>query len=82
MSELAANFGWFALGSGDALLFGYQRQRAVSAASFRGTFFGMKFLNTPADIRSVLDDIIAAGEEDAQQTGIRIRASGRSRIVL
>ncbi|WP_236901342.1 ATP-binding protein [Cupriavidus necator] len=81
MSELAANFGWFALGSGDSLLFGYQQQRTVSDASFRGTFFGMKFLSTPADIRSVLDDIISAGEEDAQQAGIRVRASGRSRIV-
>ncbi|WP_204321153.1 ATP-binding protein [Cupriavidus neocaledonicus] len=82
MSELGANFGWFVLGSGDALLYGYQRQREVSAASFRGTFFGMRFLNTPADTRSVLNDIIAAGEEDARQAGIRMRASGRSRIVL
>ncbi|MBN6207458.1 ATP-binding protein [Ralstonia pickettii] len=81
MSELGASFGWFALGSGDALLFGQQRQREVSAASFRGTFFGMRFLSTPADTRSVLNDIIAAGEEDALQAGIRTRASGRSRIV-
>lgn len=82
MSEMGANFGWFVLGSGDALLFGYERERQVSAASFRGTFFGMRFLSTPADTRSVLKDIIAAGEDDARMAGIRTRASGRSRIAL
>jgi anti-sigma regulatory factor (Ser/Thr protein kinase) len=82
LSELAASFGWFVLGSGVAQLVGHQKLRDVEASSFRGTYFGMRLLAAPNDFRSVLADIIQAGEEEARLTGTHARASGRSRLVL
>lgn len=82
LSELGANFGWFTIGSGTAFLYGYKRTRAVGPGSFRGTFFGVHFNAAPFDISSVLNDIIEAGEREAQAAGIQTRASGRSRIAM
>lgn len=81
LSHLAASFGWFALGSGDARLIGYQQQLTAEPSSFQGTFFGMHLQTTPRDFGSVLADIIEAGEEEARVAGIQTRASGRSRLV-
>ncbi|WP_075258421.1 ATP-binding protein [Herbaspirillum camelliae] len=80
LSELAASFGWFALGSGRAMLVGAQRDRFDHACSFKGTFFGMRFNHTPRDFSSVLNDIIESGEDSAKVEGIKVRASGQSRI--
>lgn len=81
LSELAASFGWFALGSGSARLIGHRNARWTESSSFRGTFFGMRLYSAPKDFSSVLKDIIEAGEEDANIAGIHVRASGRSRFV-
>lgn len=81
LSELAASFGWFAFGSGSARLIGHKNARKVEPSSFRGTFFGMRLHSTPRDFASVLQDIIEIGEEEARASGIRTRASGRSRFV-
>lgn len=81
LSEIGASFGWFTIGSGTAFLYGYKQTRAVGPSSFHGTFFGVHFNTAPRDISSVLNDIIEAGEREAQAAGIQTRASGRSRIV-
>lgn len=81
LSELAASFGWFALGSGSARLVGYKNARKIEPSSFRGTFFGMRLHNIPRDFASVLKDIIDVGEDEARVAGTHVRASGRSRFV-
>jgi hypothetical protein len=80
LSELAASFGWFMLGSGTAGVWGRLQARVVGDVSFHGTFFSMKLTTTPNDMNSVLRDIIEAGEREARLAGIQTRASGRSRI--
>lgn len=82
LSELGASFGWFSIGSGSAFLYGHGKMRDVAQSSFLGTFFGLRFNTTPRDIGSLLKDIIDAGEREANLSGIRGRASGRSRIAV
>lgn len=81
LSQFAASFGWFILGSGSAQLIGHQKNRIHESSSFQGTFFGMQLQRTPHDFASVLKDIIESGEEEAQTAGISTRASGRSRLI-
>jgi anti-sigma regulatory factor (Ser/Thr protein kinase) len=81
LTELAASFGWFVLGSGTAQLVGHQRERNLEISTFSGTYFGMRLQSSPRDFRSVLTDIIQAGEEEARVAGIGARASGRTRLV-
>lgn len=81
LSNLAASFGWFVLGSGDGRVIGYNNtERLNETFSFAGTFFGMRLNHAPHNFRSVLEDIIAAGEAESGLNGIRRRASGMSRI--
>lgn len=81
LSSLAASFGWFAIGSGNARIIGYNNtERIAQPFSFSGTFFGMRLNKQPRIFRAVLNDIIIAGEEESGATGIRRRASGISRI--
>jgi hypothetical protein len=81
LTELAASFGWFVLGSCGAQLVGYQRERQVEQSSFSGTYLGMRLQTSPRDFGSVLADIIQAGEEEARAAGINARASGRTRLI-
>lgn len=82
LSNLAASFGWFRLGSGSAELKGQGANRETGELLFNGTFFGMKLQRSPHDFGSVLADIIQAGEDEARVGGINVRASGRSRLVV
>ncbi len=74
LSELAASFGWFALGSGSAWVVGHSTHRNYNDTSFRGTFFGMQFQSTPADISSVVHDIIDTAEEEVRLVGVHLHA--------
>lgn len=81
LTQLAANFGWFALGSGTAQLVGHKHDRFEVPSSFSGTYFGMRLFSPPNDFSSVLADIIEAGEQEAKAAGINAKASGQSRLV-
>lgn len=82
LSNLASSFGWFAIGSGSSRVIGYDRTvRMQEPFSFRGTFFGLRLNKRPHNFRGVLEDIIDVGEQEAEMTGIRRRASGLSRHV-
>lgn len=81
LSQFAASFGWFILGSGSAQLIGHEQNRIHEPSSFQGTFFGMQLQHTPRDFASVLNDIIESGEEEAKAAGIATKASGRSRLI-
>ncbi|MDO9013852.1 MAG: ATP-binding protein [Polynucleobacter sp.] len=81
LSNLAASFGWFAIGSGNARVIGYNNTtRQVEPFSFSGTFFGMRLNKQPRNFRAVLEEIIAVGEAESGAAGIRKRASGFSRL--
>lgn len=82
LSNLAASFGWFALGSGAGRVIGYQNTvRLVEKFSFSGTFFGMRLNTQPRNFRAVLNEIIAEGESESGLDGVRRRASGISRVI-
>jgi anti-sigma regulatory factor (Ser/Thr protein kinase) len=81
LTELAASFGWFVLGSGGAQLIGQDRRRDIQSSSFSGTYFGIRLRTSPRDFGSVLADIIEAGEAEARVSGINARASGRTRLI-
>ncbi|MEX5748922.1 ATP-binding protein [Massilia sp. X63] len=80
LTELAANFGWFVLGSGSSQMTGRKQNRDVAQTSFQGTYFGMHFNSSPHSFAGVLDDIIQFGEQEAGLSGISRRASGMSRF--
>jgi hypothetical protein len=81
LSQLAASFGWFVLGSGDAQLIGRNQTREIEQTSFSGTYFGMRLFSSPNDFGSVISDIIVEGETEAKISGINVRASGRTRLI-
>jgi hypothetical protein len=81
LSSVAASFGWFAFGSGNSRIIGYENtERSQQEFSFKGTFFGMHLRSTPKSFRGVLNDIIEAGEEEAQRQGAPRLASSLSKI--
>ena len=80
LTELAANFGWFVLGSGSSQMTGRKQNRDLAQTSFEGTYFGMHFTSSPHSFSGVLDDIIQIGEQEAGVSGISRRASGMSRL--
>lgn len=81
LTQLAASFGWFALGSGTAQLVGHKQDRFQVRSSFSGTYFGMRLFSPPQNFGAVLADIIEAGELEAKVAGINAKASGQSRLV-
>jgi len=80
LTELAANFGWFVLGSGSSQMTGRKQDRDIAQTSFQGTYFGMHFTSSPHSFAGVLDDIIEIGEQEAGLSGVNRRASGMSRL--
>lgn len=81
LTELAASFGWFVLGSGGAQLVGNAGNREVQSSSFSGTYVGIRLHTSPRDFGSVLSEIIEAGEAEAKVAGSNSRASGRTRMI-
>jgi anti-sigma regulatory factor (Ser/Thr protein kinase) len=80
LTELAASFGWFVLGSGSSQMTGLKQKRDVDQTSFQGTYFGMHFTSSPRSFDGVLDDIIQVGENEAGVSGANRHASGMSRL--
>lgn len=80
LTELAASFGWFVLGSGTSQMTGVKQKRDINPTSFQGTYFGMHFTSSPCNFSGVLDDIIEVGEKEAGVSGTSRRASGMSRL--
>lgn len=81
LTQLAASFGWFVLGSGDTQLVGRRQTREVQQTSFSGTYFGLRLISSPKDFSSLLSEIIVEGENEAKICGINARASGRTRLI-
>jgi hypothetical protein len=80
LSQVGSNFGWFALGSGQAKLIGSNREFITSKFSFPGTFVGMRLNKSPSDFRELLSDIVSAGEQEAKLSGRERKASALSKI--
>lgn len=80
LTQLAASFGWFVLGSGSAQMTGHGSSRTISDLSLPGTFVGIRLTQFPHSFTSVLSDIISEGEYEALQAGIGVRASGMSKL--
>ena len=79
LSELGRCFGRFTLGSGAAALQIEKGESRALAASFHGTFVGLKLADSIYDFGGVLNDIVSVGEADAEAAGIVARASRSSR---
>lgn len=80
LTELAASFGWFVLGSGSSQMIGRKQHRNVDQTSFQGTYFGMHLISSPRSFSGVLEDIIQVGEKEAGVSGMSRHASGMSRF--
>lgn len=80
LSQLASNFGWYVLGSGSSRIVGYKKELVDEELNFSGTYFGMQLQRPPAQFSSLLSDIIAAGEQEAEVSGISKKASGMSKL--
>lgn len=81
LTQLASSFGWYVLGSGTSRIVGYSQDKSEENLNFSGTYFGMQLLNSPSQFSGLLQDIIAAGEEEAEASGISKKASGMSKLV-
>jgi hypothetical protein len=81
LTQLAASFGWFVLGSGNAQLIGRKNSREIEQTSFSGTYFGMRLTHAPKDFGALISEIIVEGEDEAKVSGINARASGRTRLI-
>lgn len=81
LTQLAASFGWFVLGSGDAQLIGRKQTYEFQQTSFSGTYFGFRLISSPKDFGSLISEIIVEGENEAKVSGINARASGRTRLI-
>ncbi|MFJ4247930.1 hypothetical protein [Pseudomonas sp. NPDC089741] len=80
LSQVGSNFGWFALGSGQAKLIGSNREFITSKFSFPGTFVGIRLNKTPSEFRELLSDIVSAGEQEAKLSGRARKASAFSKL--
>lgn len=80
LSQLASSFGWYVLGSGASRLIGYQKTKVEESLNFKGTYFGMQLTRSPSQFSGILKDIIQAGEEEAEASGITKKASGMSKL--
>jgi anti-sigma regulatory factor (Ser/Thr protein kinase) len=81
LSQLASSFGWYVLGSGTSRIVGYSQDKLEENLKFSGTYFGMQLFNSPTQFSGLLKDIIAAGEEEAEASGISKKASGMSKLL-
>jgi hypothetical protein len=81
LTQLAASFGWFVLGSGNSQLIGQKDAREIEQTSFSGTYFGMRLIHAPKDFGALISEIIVEGENEAKVSGINARASGRTRLI-
>lgn len=81
LSELASSFGWYVLGSSTARIVGHGQNLDVEELNFNGTYFGMRLQRAPSQFSSLLDDIIDAGEKEAEASGITRKASGMSKLL-
>lgn len=81
LTEIAKSFGWFLLSSGDAKIIGQSQTIIPSSLKLSGTCFGMRLNKAPTHFSDLLRDIIYAGEQEAQSSGIKTKASGISKLV-
>jgi hypothetical protein len=81
MSEIGRSFGFFALASGDSCLHLNAKGREHRLSSHSGTFLGLHLAKAPLNFVALLDDLIAAGEAEADANGAIRNASRASRSV-
>ena len=80
LSELGNSFGWFCLGSGTRKLMVQGHSKTQENMRFPGTYVGLHLNSTPRNFSGVLNDIIEAGEAEAQQEGREKSASKLSKM--
>ncbi|MBU2983718.1 ATP-binding protein [Saccharophagus degradans] len=81
LSEIAAKYGWYTLGSCTGRLIGWEEFRNYDTFNFNGTFFGMQINKPVQDFSSTLKEIIRAGEKQSSKSGIEKKASGASKLI-
>ncbi len=82
LSEIAKSFGWYVFGSGESRIVNATGGYSVTEAlKFKGTYFGMQIQNPPSQFSGLIKDIIAAGEDEAEASGIATKASGMSKFI-
>lgn len=81
LSELGSSFGWFCLGSGLKKLTCKKEERSIVDLPYQGTFAGIHLNSPPRNFAGVLEDIISAGEEEAQKEGRYSAASEISKTL-
>jgi hypothetical protein len=69
LSELGSSFGWFSLGSGEKKITYKKCVLSQIDLPFQGTFVGLHLESTPKNFAGVLQDIIASGEDEAENEG-------------
>ena len=80
LEQLVSSFGWFMLGSGSAKLVSQGKSIIEEQLNFNGTYIGLRLNRTPSQFSGILDDIIFAGEQEAEADGIRAKASGMTKL--
>jgi hypothetical protein len=77
LSEIGAQYGWFCMGSGDAVIIKNDEGVVFEDVSFKGTYIGLQLDKEIDNIGVVLDGIIDRGEKIS---GVNIKASAASRL--
>lgn len=79
ISEIGRSFGEFYIGSGTKI-YSSNKNPNIRDSFFRGTFVGLSIRNIPVNFNELLQDIIKAGEDEAQKEGRSSKASNASKL--
>jgi hypothetical protein len=80
LEQIVSSFGWFMLGSGTAKIVSQGKVVNEQQLNFDGTYIGLRLNRAPSQFSGILDDIITAGEHEAEVSGIKATASGMSKL--
>lgn len=81
LEQLVSSFGWFMLGSGSAKIVSQGRTINKQTLNFAGTYIGLRLNKTPSQFLGIFKDIINMGEHEAEESGIKVKASGISKLI-
>lgn len=81
LSEVVAKFGSFTLGSGSKRLISTLGKQAIDNLEFNGTFIGLELHKAPKHFSGLLEDVIACGEQEAQDHAKASSASKMTKLL-
>lgn len=81
LSEVVANFGCFTLGSGSKRLISTLEKQSIDTLEFNGTYVGLELNKAPKQFSDILKDVIASGEQEAQNYAKASSASKMSKLL-